>query len=178
MSSLMPSRNFWANVAKRAAQECWPWRRSLRHGYGATHLRDAENKRNVSATAHRVAWLVTNGPIPDGLCVCHRCDNPACCNPAHLFLGTYADNNLDRKAKGRNGTSERTGFSTNPPRGESNRHAVLTETQVAKLRADYKAGTLNQRQYARDHGLSWTTVQRIVRGQTWRHLKPIIREES
>lgn len=51
--------------------------------------------------AHRVAWMITNGPIPDGLCVLHRCDNPPCVNPAHLFLGTVQDNNADRDAKGR-----------------------------------------------------------------------------
>lgn len=67
----------------------------IRRGYGQTSL---HNRRIM---AHRLAWIIANGPIPDGLCVCHRCDNPPCCNVEHLFLGTVKDNTQDMVAKGR-----------------------------------------------------------------------------
>jgi hypothetical protein len=85
---------FWAKVDVSDSASCWPWtgHRDAR-GYGRTTKR--------STTAHRVAWEVTHGEIPAGLFVCHRCDNPPCCNPAHLFLGTAGDNARDMAAKGR-----------------------------------------------------------------------------
>jgi hypothetical protein len=74
---------------------CWLWPGAAIRGYGVIR-RDGKNQR-----LNRVAWEETNGPIPDGLCVCHVCDNPSCCNPGHLFLGTVTDNNRDMIAKGR-----------------------------------------------------------------------------
>lgn len=86
---------FWSRVAK--SDGCWLWTgaRFGPNGYGAVRFQ----KRNSSA--HRVSWMIHFGPIPDGLFVCHKCDNPPCCNPAHLFLGTIGDNTRDMIAKGR-----------------------------------------------------------------------------
>jgi hypothetical protein len=80
----------------RYAGNCWEWTGTRNQkGYGQIA------SGGCKGMAHRIAWTLANGPIPDGLCVLHRCDNPPCINPAHLWLGTVADNNLDKKIKGR-----------------------------------------------------------------------------
>lgn len=88
---------FWSKVDRSG--DCWMWTASRNaSGYG----RFGGSNSGGSYLAHRMCWELHNGPIPDGLCVLHRCDNPACVNPAHLWLGTRDDNNKDKTAKGRN----------------------------------------------------------------------------
>lgn len=92
---------FW-NGLDRSSGECWLWTGALdRDGYGATHF------VGVAKKAHRVAFALTNGPIPKGGCVLHRCDTPHCCRPDHLYLGTPADNARDREERGRGRWSRR-----------------------------------------------------------------------
>lgn len=96
-----PESRFWRKVDKSG--DCWEWR-GFRgaNGYGKAHL-----TRKPSTYAHRIAWTLTNGPIPKGMHVCHHCDNPPCCNPAHLFLGTAKDNVHDMMVKGRHNPTPR-----------------------------------------------------------------------
>lgn len=106
--------------------------------------------------AHRLAWTDANGPIPDGLHVCHRCDTPSCVNVEHLFLGTNDDNMADRSAKGRQAFN----------RGVHNGRAKLTEDDVRAIRADPRVHAA----VARDYGVSTTKVSQIRRGVAWRHI--------
>lgn len=88
---------FWSKVARGSADACWPFHGVRdRKGYGRFHM-----KSQGACLAHRVAWELVNGPAPKDRCVMHECDNPPCCNPAHLRLGTDADNKADMLAKGR-----------------------------------------------------------------------------
>ena len=90
---------FWAKVDRASSDACWPWLATHgRFGYGEFKVGGRSGR---SVKAHRVAWELTHGPISDGLFVLHRCDNPPCCNPGHLFLGTHADNMRDMAQKGR-----------------------------------------------------------------------------
>jgi hypothetical protein len=91
------SERFWPKVAK--SDGCWEWRGAKTLGYGRINV----GRRSI--LAHRVSYEMANGPIADGLVVCHRCDNPSCVRPDHLFLGTLGDNNADMFAKGRGTTA-------------------------------------------------------------------------
>lgn len=89
----------WSRVQKGPG--CWLWTGScIAAGYGQIEVR--ENGRRKSLRVHRVVWELLRGPIPEGLVLCHTCDNPPCCNPDHLFVGTHRDNILDMVSKGRN----------------------------------------------------------------------------
>lgn len=103
---LTVDQRFWAKVRIGKPDECWPWQgarlpaRDGRLPYGTFDMGSGRADRQCT-TAHRVAWILTSGPIPDGLLVCHHCDNPPCCNPAHLFLGDQSANMQDCVAKDR-----------------------------------------------------------------------------
>nr|WP_306806016.1 HNH endonuclease [Caballeronia sp. BR00000012568055] len=112
--------------------------------------------------AHRAAWLLYRGDIPGGLHVLHRCDNPACINPAHLFLGTNLDNVADRVRKGRSG------FRAHP--GDTHPMAKLKATDVAAIRKRLRDGERNC-DLADEYGVSRTTISNIAHGDRWK-VKP------
>jgi len=147
---------FWPKVDIRGPDECWEWLAGkMGEGYGViTQGRYDEGKRR----AHRVAWELTFGPIPDGLHVCHHCDNPGCINPAHLFLGNDAENMADSVRKGRSA------------RGERNRHAKLTEEQVISIREEHARGNVTHMELAGKYGVTFGNIGYIVRRETWRHI--------
>ncbi len=124
--------------------------------------RDGYGKFNVGGihyteTASRVAWVIANGQIPDGLCVLHRCDNPPCVNPEHLYLGTNQDNTDDMKRRGRSTA------------GERNSHAKLKEYQVLDILRLFHNG-LSMGTIARRYSVSLPTISHIVYGRGWKHI--------
>jgi hypothetical protein len=99
-----PVSSFWGRVNIKSQDECWNWTGGLDgNGYGRL---DFKGKRYGS---HRLSYILSIGDIPGGMFVCHKCDNPLCCNPSHLFIGTLQDNNADRVKKGRSATGNRNG---------------------------------------------------------------------
>jgi hypothetical protein len=169
-------RNFWKKVNKdgptmpHMESPCWLWTAGrLRKGYGQFQVADKGRK------AHRIAWLITNGQIPDGLCACHRCDVPACVNPSHLFLGTHADNAADRDAKGRNNQPKgATHFARLNPermaRGDKNGNSKLTDSIVATILTSHASG-VTQRLLAAQCGVSRSLLSAIIKRKIWRHVK-------
>jgi len=110
--------------------------------------------------AHRIAWeLKNNGPVPDGQCVLHHCDNPPCVNPNHLFLGTNAANMLDMVEKDRQA------------RGEQHGESKLTEVDVRQIRRWYDAG-MTKTEIAKKFGVSRSTIYRALSGVNWKHVTP------
>jgi len=120
-----------------------------------------------------VAWELLNGPVPGGMHVCHSCDNPPCCNPAHLFLGTAVDNAADREAKGRgnHASGDRCASRLYPGirKGALNGRARLDEWAVCGIMARLLQGE-TQAGLARAYGVSHPTVNGIATGRTWGHL--------
>lgn len=143
---------FWGNVDK--TDGCWVWRLATRgaQGYGTTTWQDR------TYATHRLAWELTHGAIPAGMLVCHRCDNPPCCRPDHLFLGTPRDNMQDMIAKGR---ARWVGL-----RGEQTGRALLTEDRVRMVRRRHAEGE-TMAALARELRVSFGAIRGIVHRLNW-----------
>ena len=135
---------FWSLAEGYGQDRCWDWQgRHDEKGYGRLGW---EGRRNVRA--HRVAWKIAFGEIHGELVVCHRCDNPSCVNPNHLFLGTQLENIADRDEKGRG---------VKPPS-----RAKLTDDQVRQVRAEYERGLTTQQALADRWGVSRGNLSKIL----------------
>lgn len=161
----------WASVDQSGGPNtCWPWMGTRDRKFGHGRIRVGARK----IIASRVAWELTRGPIPDGLDVLHSCDHGPCCNPAHLFLGTQADNNADMVRKGRHSHGATHAAASDPhfgewARGESNPNARMTQDRVRAMRqARARGATLPD--LVRAFGVSKSTAHAIVTGATWRHV--------
>lgn len=151
---------YWSCVESRNNNKCWPWTGHCAHfGHGIIYVGDAyPGPRRWYA--HRVGWSFAHEKLPPAhLVVRHACDNPPCQNPAHLVIGTHADNMADMVTRGR------TGYCGHP--GEQHPSAKLTTIQVAVIRARYAAGGVSQATLGREFGISQVQIGRIISGQRW-----------
>lgn len=144
---------FWSKVERRGDDDCWIWKaHTSKKGYGKFDI-DGRTHR-----AHRVAWMLAHGEIPEGLCVLHSCDTPGCVNERHLFLGDNDLNVADRNAKGRQA------------RGSSNGWSVLTEDQVVAIKSELGDAGMSPSGIADKYGVHQRTIKDIRDGVTWTHL--------
>lgn len=132
---------FWDKVNKSSSENCWGWEAQLVRGYGKFWFNGANWR------AHRFSWLIDNGNIPSGACILHRCDNPKCVNPKHLFLGSHADNMRDKMNKGR-------------------ACKKITLPEAFEIRERYATGGVLQRELAAEFGVDITSISYIVNHAT------------
>ncbi len=163
------AERFRARVDSSAGPEaCWPWTGGDCNRFGHGRMQTVGVPWLPRRTmAHRLAYMLANGPIPEGdgyhgTCVLHRCDNPSCCNPAHLFLGTAGENNSDRHAKGRTRTIKGFRWTTDHPPGNNSRMTG----RVEEVRRRY-AGGESARSIAADMGVSRNAVHGLLSGKTY-----------
>lgn len=151
---------FWRKIDKSSGElGCWPWQ-GARTGndYGYIRL------NGIRFAAHRLAYALTNGAIPKDLFVCHRCDNPRCCNPAHLFLGSASDNTRDSVAKGRWHMPAKKRV------GSKHGRAKIDERQAIEIRRAYTTGSVSQEQLASRYHISERSIYGIIARKTWKHV--------
>lgn len=173
-----PEVRFWACVNKDGpvhptlGTKCWLW--SGKSGSIRRRCQILVDGAAVKVT--RYSWTIHYGEAPNGLEVCHRCDNPLCINPAHLFIATHQGNMADMVAKRRQatGANGRNGHITCPdstPRGERHPRARLTAAQVREIRYRHSTGQLDRAALAREFGVSADTIYRIARRYYWRSVE-------
>lgn len=146
-------KRFWDKVNK--TDGCWEWTAFKRAGYGRIAI---GNKRAVDS--HRISYLLHFGLIPKGMNVLHKCDNPGCVNPQHLFLGTHKDNMRDKALKKRAPSMK----------GRNNPSSTLTEVDVLQIRSKYSTGKFSQRKLAKEFSVSYTMIHNITSRKNWRHI--------
>lgn len=146
-------KRFWSRVLK--SDNCWTWIGCFgSNGYGSFWMSGNPHK------THRLSYQIHFGSIPLGLCICHRCDNPACVNPSHLFIGTSAENISDMDKKRRR----------KPAKGEQIHLAKLSESDVLKIRSMHSTGNFSYRKLSGIFGVDYTNIACIIRRKTWKHI--------
>ncbi len=144
---------FWSKVLTGNEDECWEWQSCLVcKGYGGFKYKGKQVR------AHRFSYELNKGPIENGLFVCHKCDNPKCVNPSHLFLGTNLENMKDKTNKGR------------AAKGEKQHLAKLTEKQVVEIRQKYATKNYTQSQLGREYNVDYKSICYIINRITWKHI--------
>ena len=162
-----PAKRFWPKVDKKTPNDCWEWKTHKTRGYGVFSI------RSKPIQAHRFSYELHFGKIPDGLLICHKCDNRACVNPNHLILGTHKDNTKDMMDKGRNETGDKH-YSKRTPykvlRGSQIGTSVLNEKQVMEIRNKFVPYKYSYRKLAKEYNVHRATVLRILQYKTWKHI--------
>lgn len=167
-----PIVRFWSYVDKSGGPTaCWPWTKFIHpKGYGIYLVR-GWGKR--TSRTHRIAYELTYGPIPDDLYACHHCDNPACCNPNHIFIGTQKDNMQDAARKNRTSKGD-TSWShlhrDHYPVGESCPNAKLTDNLVREIRTSYSSG-MSTYKLAQRFNVSSHTIWTVISHKSWKHVR-------
>jgi len=159
---------FWSKVDKKCVNECWEWIGCKAQGYGRIKVYGKLRQ------ASHVSWILARGPIPQGKSILHRCDNPPCVNPKHLFVGTQKDNVKDMIRKGRENwaTGDRNGARTHPEkvlRGEGVGTSKLNKEDVIKIQERYLTGE-SQRSIAKDFKVCHQHISVIVNKKQWVHV--------
>lgn len=167
---------FWSKVNKNGPihpvlkTRCWIWvAYKDADGYGTLWT------QGMNRPAHRISWTIHFGDIPEGLCVCHYCDNSECTNPKHLWLGTSQENTKDRDLKGRQAKGDRHYYRMYPEeivphKGEDNGMAKLTEIEVKEVRRLHRTGKISISKLSLMFNVSYMTIYRIVKRILWKHI--------
>lgn len=141
---------FWSHVTK--TDKCWTWDTEGKSEYGSFW----DGKKDHIAS--RYSWIIHFGQIPDGLFVCHECDNPPCVRPDHLFLGTNLENMADAASKGR------------MARGAKQWLSKLTDESVMSIREKYATGLRTQKSLSKEFGVCQSVINYVINGRTWKHV--------
>ena len=158
----MKPEKIWDYIDMGEPDVCWVWLRGRRSdGYGILYLPGGKQVR-----AHRLSYELSSGKIPDGLFVLHKCDNPPCCNPNHLFIGTQADNLRDMIEKGRRG---KTGYKPGSQIGEKNYGSKLTEEDIREIRF-YLGSGISHESISIMFDVSRGLITQINTGKIWNHI--------
>ena len=154
MTETIESR-FWSKVNKLSPEECWPWIGAKSSwGYGNFRF------RKKPWPAHRVVWVLNHGEIPKGMYICHKCDNPPCCNPDHLFMGTPKENTADMFNKG---------YNHNHLRGSNHPLARFNENEILEIKKLLHHG-VKQTHIARMFNTRQSHISKIKRNEIWGYL--------
>lgn len=152
---------WWSYVDQSDPEGCWPWTGgTTSRGYGAFNMPVAGRTNYRVVGAHRWGFIHIVRPLEAGEVVCHTCDNPPCCRPAHWFGGTIAENNADRARKGR----------TRIAVGEARASARLTEAKVREIRKTYASGGTSMEKLAKTYGVGIGTIHRVISRTGWAHV--------
>jgi len=159
---------FWSRVEVLSTDQCWLWKAAMSCGYGAFNV-----GKYALYRSHRLAYYFTYGEDPGKLLVCHKCDNPPCCNPYHLFLGTHQDNVADRVLKGRSSSGQEHWTHGKHPesisRGSARPLAKLTESKVVTIREQLYGG-VPVKTLAAEFGVSQSVIYAIRKREIWKHV--------
>jgi len=152
-------KRFWKNIDKKEKEQCWQWKLAVdKDGYGRYNIGSKPNKTAMKVGSHRLSFLLHYGYLPSEKLLCHKCDNPKCCNPHHLFAGSHMDNLKDMYRKNRAKV------------GEACSNSKLTTEKVLRIRKLYETGKWSKVALGKEFNVSDKTIGNIVYNKKWKHI--------